>query len=66
MIRTLLISIIYRKQFKFNCLRIKKSVCHFLLCFWNLHQILNILKKKKTALVAYVFVKLETAKHMDS
>lgn len=32
----------------------------FLLHFWNLHQILNILQKKIT-LIAYVILKLETA-----
>ena len=37
---------IYVNQFKCNYLRKKKSFLNPLLHFWNLHQILNIFKKK--------------------
>ena len=37
---------IYHNQFKCNYVRKKKFSPHFLIQFWNLNQILNILKKK--------------------
>ena len=37
---------VYRKQFKCNYLKIKKNFLTFLLHFWNLHKILNTLKKR--------------------
>ena len=51
---------ICRKEFKCNYLRNEKRFLIFLLNFWNLHQILNILKQKM-GLKAYIFPKLETA-----
>ena len=44
-------------QFKRNYLKNDRSFLIFLLHFWNLHLILNILKKKMT-LIASVFPKL--------
>ena len=43
----------------------QKVFLNFLLHFWNLHQIFNILKKNM-ALIVYVFPKLETAKDVVS
>ena len=40
----------------------KKKNSQFLLHFWNLHQFLNILKKK--TLIVYVFPKLQNAKDL--
>ena len=52
----------YRNQFKCNYQRNKKTFLEsFDVFFWNLHQILNILKKKMT-FIAHVFPKLLTAK----
>ena len=39
----------------------EKTFPQFFVNFWNLHQILNILKQKMT-FMAYVFLKLQTAK----
>ena len=50
------IVIIYDNQFKCNYLSNKEDFFNFLLNFWNLHQILNILKTKMT-LIAYVLSK---------
>ena len=48
-------------RFQFNCnyLKNKKHLLGFLFHLWNLHQILNIFKKKKI-LIANVFPKLRT------
>ena len=54
---------ICRNQFKYNKLKIQKLFFNTLHNFWNLHQILNILKKNMT-LVAYVFSKLQNVKGM--
>ena len=48
-------------QFKYIYLRSRKSFLNFLLYVWNLHQLLNILKKKMT-IIADVFSKLQTSK----
>ena len=48
-------------QFRCNYLRNKKLLLNFLLHFWNLTKILNVLKKKIT-LIAFVFPKLRTPK----
>ena len=53
--------IICNSQFKCNSLKNKKLFLIFLLDFWNVHQILNILKKDIIVL-ADVFRKLETMK----
>ena len=37
-----------------------KKITNYLLYFWNLHQILNFMKKM-ISLIEYVFLKLETA-----
>ena len=47
---------IFSNQFKCSHLRNEKLFLNFSLRFWNLHQILNILKKK--SLIAYVFPKI--------
>ena len=54
---------IYRNQFKGSYLRNKNFSLIFLLIFWNFHQFLSI-SKRKTTLIAYVFPKLQTRKHM--
>ena len=54
---------ICRNQFKCSYVENKKVLLNFLLYFWNLHQILNILKQKMT-LIVYVFPKLQTAKDL--
>ena len=41
----------------------RKSFVYFFLCFWNVDQILNILKKKMT-LIADVFTKILITKDM--
>ena len=56
-----LIETIQRYQFKCNYLRNKKLFLNFLLHFWNLSEILNVLKKKIT-LIAFVFPILRTLK----
>ena len=43
---SLLIWTLYRNQFKCNYLRNKKLFISFLLHVWDLHQILNIWKKR--------------------
>ena len=53
---------IYRKQFKCNYIRNKNRFLNLFLHFWNLHQILNILSKKKMILIAHVFPKIGKAK----
>ena len=58
-----LIGRIYCNQFKCHYLRNKNIFPNFFLLFWNLHQILNILKQKMT-LIAYVFRKLRTPKNV--
>ena len=50
---------IYRSQFKSNYLKNKRYFLDFLFHLWNLHQTLNIFKKKKI-LIANVFPKLTT------
>ena len=50
---------ICRSVFKCNYLKNKKHLLGFLFHLWNLHQILNIFKKKKI-LVANIFPKLTT------
>ena len=54
---------IYCEELKYNYLKNKKFFLDFLLHFWNLHQIWNILKNKMS-LIADVFPKLDTAKNM--
>ena len=50
-------------QVKCNYLKTKKLFLNFLFHFWNLHQILNILKKKMIV-IANVFPKLHTVKNL--
>ena len=50
---------ICRSLFKSSYFKNKKHVLDFLFHWWNLHQILNIFKKKKI-LIANVFPKLAT------
>ena len=50
-------------QFKCNYLKNEKHFLIFLFCFWNLHQILNVLKKK-IIVIANVFHKLQTVKNL--
>ena len=52
---------ICNSQFKCNYLKKKKLFLHFLLHFWILYQILNILKEKMIV-IANVFLKLQTVK----
>ena len=60
MTKTLLkIARIWNSQFKYNYLKNEKSFVNFLLHFWNVHQILNILKEKMLV-IANVFPKLQT------
>ena len=56
------IGTIQRYQFRCNYLRNKKFFIIFLLHFWNLFYILDILKKKKMTLTAFVFPKVHTLK----
>ena len=53
---------ICNSQFKCKYLKNEKLFFNFLFHFWNLHQILNILKKKMMVL-ANVFLKLQTVKN---
>ena len=53
----------FRNQFKRNHLKSKKIFVNFVLFFWNLDKILNILRKNITFL-AYIFSILRTAKHV--
>ena len=52
---------ICHNQLKYNYRKRKKPFNNFLLRFWNLHQILKILKKRMT-FIAYAFPKLQLAK----
>ena len=52
---------ICHSQFKFNYLKNEKILINFLFHFWNLHQIIGILKGKMIV-IANVFPKLETVK----
>ena len=54
---------IYHSQFKCNFLKNEKDFHYFLFNFWNLHQILNILKENMIA-IANAFPKLQTVKHL--
>ena len=54
---------ISRNKFKPNYLENKRLFVDFLLDFWNVHEILNILKKYMSIL-AYLFQKLWTAKEV--
>ena len=55
------VSRICNSQLKFNYLKKEKLFLNFLFHFWNLHQILNILKEKMIV-IANVFPKLQTLK----
>ena len=48
-------------EFKCNYVKNKKLVLNFLFNFWNLHEILNILKKKMMV-IANIFPNLQTLK----
>ena len=50
---------IYGSQFKDNYLKNKEHFVNFLGHFWNLNQVLNILKNK-IVVIANVFPKLQT------
>ena len=52
-----------RSLFKCNYLKSEKSFLSFLLLLWNLHQILNIFKKKKVV-IANVLPNLTTVKYL--
>ena len=52
---------ICNSQFKCTYLKSEKLFLNFLFIFWNLHQILNILKKR-IILIANEFPKLDTVK----
>ena len=54
---------IWHSQFKRNSLKKEKLFLNFLFYFWNLHQILNILKKRMIV-IANVFRKLHTVKKL--
>ena len=54
---------ICNSQFKCNYLKNKKLFPSFLLDFWNLHQILNVLKKNMIV-IANLFPKLKTVKKL--
>ena len=54
---------ICNSQFKCNYVGNKKLFLNFLFSFWNLHEILNILKKKMIV-IANVFPKLQTVNIM--
>ena len=54
---------IWRNQFGSNYLKNKKLFHNFFLHFRNLHEILNIFKKKMT-FIADLFPKLRTPKHV--
>ena len=53
---------ICNSQFKCNYLKNEKSFLNFLFHFWNLHQILNLFKKKMM-IIANLFPKLKTVKN---
>ena len=48
---------------KWNYLKNDKDFFNFLFHFWNLHPVLNILKKKMIV-TAFAFPKLQTVKHL--
>ena len=52
-----------RSLFKSNYLKNKKFFLNFVFLFWNLHQILNIFKKKKIV-IANVLPNLQTIQHL--
>ena len=54
---------ICHSQFKCNYLENEKLCLHFLFNFWNLNQILNVLKKR-IIVIANVFPILQTAKNL--
>ena len=54
---------ICRPRFKWNCLKNEKLFFVFSFNFWNLHQILNILKKNMIV-IATLFRKLQTVKDL--
>ena len=54
---------IYHPRLKCNYLKNKKLFVVFFFHFWNLHQILNILKKK-IIFIATLFRKLEAVKDL--
>ena len=54
---------ISRSLLKCNYLKKEKTFVNFLLQLWNLHQILNIFLKKMIV-IANVFPKLQTVKHL--
>ena len=54
---------ISRNKFKRHYLKNKRLFVYFLLHFWNVHEIYNILKKKMSIL-AKLFQKLWTAKEV--
>ena len=54
---------ICNSQFKCNYLKNEKLFLNFFFYFWNLHQILNVLKKK-IIVIANVFPLLQTVKNL--
>ena len=54
---------ISRNKFKHTYLKNKRLFVDFLLHFWNVHAIQNILRKKKS-IIALLFKKLWTAKEV--
>ena len=56
---------IWNSQFKCKYLKNRKIFLNFLFHFWNLHHILNILKKKMI-IIANVFPKFHTVKNFDT
>ena len=56
------ISSICNSQFKCNYLKNEKLFVNFLFYFWNLHQILNVLKEKMIV-IANLFLKLQVVKN---
>ena len=54
---------IWRNQFGGNYLKNEKLFLYYFLHFWNLHEILNICKKKMS-FIADLFVKLRTPKNV--
>ena len=55
---------IWRNQFRSNDFKNKKLFLNFFLRFRNVHEILNICKKKMT-FIADLFAKLRTPKNVD-
>ena len=54
---------ISRNKFKRHCLKNKRLFVDFLLHFWNVHAIQNIVRKEMSIL-AYLFQKLWTSKEV--